>query len=490
MRSFGIDFGTTNSVVSTYDSLNKEITNFVLEDLPHPSIVWYTGEKVTVGREAKNNINKYIDEPGHTFIQSIKSRLGKDQEISIFGEAYPAYEIAGEIFHHVQRDVEERTPYSIDQAVVTVPVQFNGKQRADIRKAAQLAGIHINAFIHEPFAGIIGYLRMANKLTTSNQLDRQNILVFDWGGGTLDITLVRYEDGKLFELATEGLLNKAGDLFDEMIQDKIVNQFIEKNKLNPLSVNLSPKTKDRLSERSEYNKIQLSDDDEVSFIIPKFFSVNDDQFLSLNEKFTRDSFEALIRETLQEAIKKIDIVLEQAGIGYGEVRTALLIGGTSRIPIITREIQKLFGARTINVQNSNTVIAEGAAIISENNWTPYLVRPIYIQLSDNSYYTVFEQGTPLLPHVTQKEITFFVTDNRDGEARLIIAEGEKGDQKVTKDVINIPISSKLDSRYIEKVIVKCTVNEDLILQVQAHGSITQSVVRSSIHDICYGLRIE
>jgi hypothetical protein len=230
--------------------------------------------------------------------------------------------------------------------------------------------------------------------------------------------------------------------------------------------------------------------DEVSFIIPRFFSVNDEQSLPLNEKLSRDTFEGLIRDTLQEAIQKIDNVLGQAGIGYEEVRTALLIGGTSRIPMITREIQKLFGARTINVQNSNTVIAEGAAIISEKNWTPYLVRPIDVQLSDNSYYTVFEQGTPLLPHTTKKEMTFFVTDNRDGEEHLIIAEGEKGDKKVVKDVINIPISSKLHTSYIEKVTVKFVVNEDLVLQIEAHGSITQTIVTSQIHDLCYGLRIK
>ncbi|MDQ0917555.1 Hsp70 family protein [Paenibacillus sp. V4I5] len=487
---FGIDFGTTNSVVAVYDLYNKEIQPMLYEDLPHPSIVWYNGEDVVVGREAKRNYNKYIDQAGHSFITSIKSKLGHDDELVVLGEAIPAYEVASKIFYHLKQHTEKNLPAGgmLDEAVVTVPVKFDGLQRADIRRAAQMAGIHVKTFVHEPFAGIVGYL-FGEENQNSHKLEGKNILVFDWGGGTLDITVVRYEEGKLFEMGTGGISNKAGDYFDKLIENRITDKFISNMGLNPLAVQIQPRIKDRLMERSESNKIELSDSEEVSFSVPYFFEFDGEVF-HLQEDMKRNEFRHLIDPTVSEALREIDLTLEQAGLSYDQIGLALLIGGTSKVPFVVQEIEKLFGSRTYEVENSNTIIAEGASIIAKNEWKPYLVHPICIQLSDNSYYTVFEKGTLLISGGTKKEVTFFITDNRGGEGFLVITEKRNGNQQVVKELLSIPISEKLDKHLVERVTVNFWIDHDLVLNIQAFGQVKNVKVKTFIHDICYGLRIE
>jgi molecular chaperone DnaK len=156
---FGIDFGTTNSVAAVFNS--KGLTAYVEESmkLPHPSILWYRGsEKPIVGREAKNRIKDLSNTPGHCFVKSVKSHIGRDiEEIEIFGEQYETWRVASEIFSFLKQDAQRQYAghAEIEEAVVTIPLNFNGKQRKQIRQAANQANIHVKSFIHEPFAAVI-----------------------------------------------------------------------------------------------------------------------------------------------------------------------------------------------------------------------------------------------------------------------------------------------------------------------------------------------
>ncbi|BAZ18420.1 TPR repeat-containing protein (plasmid) [Calothrix sp. NIES-4071] len=188
-------------------------------------------------------------------------------------------------------------------------------------------------------------------------------------------------------------------------------------------------------------------------------------------------------------MRLVDKVLHDARLQTSQINQILLIGGTSRIPLLINEMHKTFGVtKVVQIPNADTVIAEGAAIISYYNWQPYLVQSIGIQLADESFYTVFDSGTILKPDAAQKEVVFFCTDNREGEGRLIITEKLSNQEHKVKEIINVPISKVLQKIYKERVIANFTVDKDVILRISAKGSVKDKPIYTDIHDLCYGLR--
>ncbi|WP_019503194.1 Hsp70 family protein [Pleurocapsa sp. PCC 7319] len=202
MLGFGIDFGTTNSVAAVFDG--RELTSFVDNNgRPHPSVLWFRGsEKPIIGRKAKDKLRDFGNIPGNQFIKSIKSQIKQETEIEIFGKNYHTWQVASEIFSFLKEDAVRGYPDypEIKEAVITIPLYFNGQQRKAIRKAADNANIFVKSFIHEPFAAVIGYLFSNSNSIENLKTVKENILVFDWGGGTLDITLVKLDSGTISEV--------------------------------------------------------------------------------------------------------------------------------------------------------------------------------------------------------------------------------------------------------------------------------------------------
>ena len=185
----------------------------------------------------------------------------------------------------------------------------------------------------------------------------------------------------------------------------------------------------------------------------------------------------------------VDRVLHDARLQASQINQVLLIGGTSRIPILINKMHNTFGTpKVIELPNADTVIAEGAAIISYYDLQPYLVQPICIQLADQSYYTVFDSGTILKHDTAQKEVVFFCTDNREGEGRLIITTNLDTQGHQVKEHIKVPISKVLKEIYQERVIADFRVDRDVILRISTKGSVAGKAVYTDIHDLCYGLR--
>lgn len=490
--SIGIDFGTTNSVAAVYDkrikktrALTEQTTN-----LPHPSVVWFRGNEVIVGREAKQNLG-FAQVAGNHFERSIKRKLGQNQIVSVFGERKRPHEVAAEIFRFLKSQGEREHGIKIEEAVVTIPVHFKGEARRELRKAADEAGISIKTFIHEPFAAVIGYCYVAERDIVG--LQEANVLVFDWGGGTLDITIAKVEGSYITEVATGGLDDIAGDLFDRRIQTSAEGKFLDKYSLRPETLStLRPGTRDRLNVESEKTKITLSSEESASVQVADFLQ-RDSHVFDLDVQFSRSTFQEKIRSDINSALAEMDRVLSEARLRHSEIDQVLLIGGSSKIPLVRSEMQKRFGVRVIEVENADTIIAEGASIVSYNDWQPFLSRPVQILLSDESFYTAFEEGTPLNPLTCRKKINMFCTDNRDGEARLVLAERLRaGDETSirTKEVLNIPVSPHLPSPYNhERVEVTFQVDENLILKVEAHSAIEQQVKRTEIFDLTFGLRV-
>jgi molecular chaperone DnaK (HSP70) len=490
----GIDFGTTNSVVavSTRSKPNPRVKALLADDSrPHPSVVWYrVGEEPRVGRLAKSHILGFSEAPGNLFIPSIKRSLGKGRTYSIFGSKVPGWQVASEIFRHLRHDAQQSHGSDISGAVVTIPVDFDGRARRDLRLAAHQAGVYIKTFVHEPFAAIVGYCYTGRGNRTIQQRDGEKILVFDWGGGTLDITIGQVEGGTVSELATSGLSDRSGDHFDDILANFAKTEFMARNLLQPDMFVLQPSTRDRLRTECELRKIDLSTEQEAMITLGGFYQLNG-RHLELDEFLNRSTFEGLIDQDVSEAMARVDQVLESAGLRASDIDLALLIGGTSLIPKVRKEMFDRFGVKMVQIPNADSIIAEGASLVDALNLHPVLARPVCIELSDGSHYEVFRAGELAKTEVCTKEVALFCTDNRDGQARLIVKEGTGPfkDRYSTKCVLSIPVSPLLPQPYNhERVTARFVLDEDLVLKVSAVGAIKPEGAEAEIFDLCFALR--
>jgi molecular chaperone DnaK len=491
-NGFGIDFGTTNSVAAVVNSPDpsRPAEPLLSDGRPHPSIVWYSPDGVVVGRQAKENFYSYADSTGHRFIRSVKKSLGSGKTFDVFGERLPATDVAARVFDHIKRHARASDgQWDIEEAVVTVPVGFDGRTRADIRRAANAADVRITTFVHEPFAAVVGHYRARG--FDIGSLPDETVLVFDWGGGTLDITLTRTLDGRIEEIATGGLAKVAGDRFDDHLRDWARSRFLERRLLRPEAFSPSPRARDRFTLRSEQTKINLSAQQQDVLRVPGIAEI-DGEVLDLREDVTRGDFEAMIRTDMQDALHQVDLVLDEARVAPEEVDRVLLIGGTSEIPLLRAEMERRFGVKVEAVPNSQTIIAEGAAAIAYYGYRPYLVRPVQLQLADGSALTIFDSGT-LVPFDAEKQLTLFCTDNRDGEARLVVTEQSRSyDPSSVREqtILNVPVDPNLPRPYNhERVYATFRVDDDLILDVRAYGATREVITHKQVHDLKFGLRV-
>lgn len=490
MVSYGIDFGTTNSIVAAFDG--RKTTSF-LDDkkLPHPSIIWYQGDKKPiVGRQAKDQFKALGNSPGNYFIKSIKSQIEQEEAFEIFGKPRKPWQIASEIFSFLKGDIATRYKGfpEVKEAVITVPLYFNGKQRRAIRQAAEEAGIGVKTFIHEPFAAVIGYILSEPTQYQSLKEKRENVLVFDWGGGTLDITLVQLDSGHLYEISSSSAVGRSGDYFDEVLMSDILEEFKRKKNISSVGFKLEDGVENLLLHDVEFAKIELSDNQKTSIELSDFYKQNN-KIYNLVQDITRSRFESLIDQNIEDARKLIDQVLKEARLKPSQINQVLLTGGTSCIPLLKEKIYEMFGfTKVVELSNANTIIAEGAAIISHHNWQPYLVHPICIELCDESQYTVFDKGTILNPDTAKKRVSLFCNDNTDGEGRLIITENLENNRNKVKEIVNIPVAKNLKKIYEERIFAEFGINKDVILRINANGIFQNKPVYTEIHDLCYGLR--
>ena len=250
---------------------------------------------------------------------------------------------------------------------------------------------------------------------------------------------------------------------------------------------------DRFRNEIERKKILLSTQNEVRVQVAGVCQ-RDGQYQDLDETVTRDSFERIIERDVRDAIAEVKKSLEGANVTAPEVDRVLLIGGSSRIPLVRQQLREMFGHRVSELRNANTIIAEGAAIIDSYGLQPILARSLNAELSDGSLYEIFPSGLPVHPDVCQKEMNFICTDNRDGHARLVLKElaGRINSvRKLNKTNMSIPVSKTLPVPYNhERVAVNFAMDPDMVLHVTGKGATQEKGVHSEIYDLCFGLRLE
>jgi actin-like ATPase involved in cell morphogenesis len=495
MAIYGLDFGTTNSLASIV--VDGEILSLVnkTDELPHPSVVQYHGDEVIVGREAKNALETTEVGVIGNFVRSPKRFLGSGEKIHVGGIARDVSDVVAEILKHIregalQRHIPDET---FDRAVMTIPVNAIGRARRDLREAALKAGIHIHQFVQEPFAALYGYLRTCNPQRKA-ELEGQIILVFDWGGGTLDLTLCKITKGMIVQIQSKGDNNVGGDRFDDRLIRYAKNEHFKQYNLDALANEL-PHVESKLIAQCELAKIGLSDRASVNIFVPHYLK-SDGPERTLEIMVTREKLIELIKDIIDAGLKNIDELLESASVNEASIALCLATGGMVRMPYIReRLIEKFDLLRVPHIENGDTIISEGAAWIAHDEVRLTLAKPFELLLGNDNYSTLIPERTEL-PNENPITLPFstYCIDPRDGYAIFEFARpvwpgrNLPGDPRKSYATLLVAVDPEA-TPLTEKLKVEIAIDHDLIVTVAAESTMVKHRRKREIHNLEFGLSV-
>ena len=496
---FGIDFGTTNSVAAFIqrDPAKKSWAPEVFTDAqgrPHPSVVEYAGADTVVGRVAKDHLGQLGLGVFGSIVRSPKMYLGSETGIHVAGTSRPAREVVSAIIKFIREDAKKKEPQQpFDRAVFTIPVAMDGRARSDLRQAALAAGVQVHQFVHEPLAALYGHLRSLPDFEEQRaRLERRLVLVFDWGGGTLDLTLCRFQKGTLTQIVNVGDHEVGGDAFDLELVKHVKAKHAKAHAGADWS-KLQPTAEARLISQCETAKIILSDK-EKALLFAKDILASAGPERDLDVSVTRAEFEAITAHLVRRGIEAIDRVLDAAKVPRSAVDFCLATGGTAAMPAIRQRLIQYFdSARVRTVPNSATVIAEGAAWIAHDKLRVQLAKPIEFLHADNVYFPVLQAGTtmPLSGNEIKKTVSLYCSDPRDGIAKITLARSRWPGSSATDDRIPYGcLTVEVDacaSPLLERLELSVTIDHDCVARVSAKSMLRGEAQSLDILDLEFGL---
>lgn len=461
----GIDLGTTNSEISILENGKPKV--IAIEGNPiMPSCVGIdkTG-KLIVGRTAKNQI---ISDPESTVL-SIKRKMGEPVRIRLDDKEFSPEEISSFILLELKKHAEKYLEKKLEKAVITVPAYFDDRQRKATKDAGLLAGLDVVRIINEPTAAALAY--------DAGHAENHNLLVYDLGGGTFDVSLVVVENGVVEVKASHGDTKLGGDDFDQLLINHVLQDFKTRHGID---LNEDIRARRRLLVSAEKAKRELSD---YPFTrIREEFIYKD---LHLDIEISRSDYEEMIRSLLQKTLDCIQMCLKDASILPKEIDKVILVGGATRTPLVHEIIKSEIGIEPHYVISPDLIVSMGAAIqggvIAGHKThsilvdiTPYTFGTSAIgkydgQLHDDVFIPIINRNTPL--PVSRGEVFYTVVDNQE-EVNVNIYQGEEPLAEdnifignfLVKGLSNVPEGNKiilnleLDINGILKVtaIEKCT----------------------------------
>ena len=498
MADFGLDFGTTNSLAAIVDG--GRVTSLLgADDRPHPSVVWYHGPTRIVGREAKSQIEKPTVGVVGDVVRSPKSYLGSGEKIHVAGRAIAPSEVVAEILAYVRKDARARKlrGHEFDQAVFTIPVNMPGRGRQELREAAMRAGIRITQFVHEPLAALYGHLRAQDNYERQlAELRNQVVLVFDWGGGTLDLTLCQFLGRTLVQIQSVGNREVGGDRFDEQLMRWVADQHFAKHSLRAWPGETEG-AKSRLLEQCERAKIDLSTRDSVTLLVDNYLAV-DGPARHLDVRITRPDLEKLTQHTVMAGLATIDDLLRSAGQQELGLSFCLATGGMVQMPCIREHLVERFGVgRFKSASRGDETIAQGAAWIAHDHLRLRLAKSFEFLDADNSYVPIIHNGTklPLESEVQRYSMSVYCVDPRDGMAKLQLARPKRpsrvqpADPRQVYTTLTVQVDPKAKP-LVERIAVDLSIDHNLIVSVNVRSTIREDGVSAEVHDLEFGLELE
>ncbi|HXG93538.1 MAG TPA: molecular chaperone DnaK [Blastocatellia bacterium] len=367
-KIIGIDLGTTNSVVAVMEGGEPLVIENAEGSRTTPSVVAFTkdGNRL-VGQVAKRqavtnpentiySIKRFMGRRFDEVTEEMKmvpykvTQAGNDVRIVAGGKEWSPPEISAMILQKLKQAAEDKLGQKITQAVITVPAYFNDAQRQATKDAGRIAGLEVMRIVNEPTAAALAYGLDKKKDET--------IAVFDFGGGTFDISILEVGEGVVEVKSTNGDTHLGGDNIDQRIIDWIIDEF---RKDQGIDLSKDKMALQRLKEAAEKAKIELSSTMETEINLP-FITADQSGPKHLVMKLTRAKFEQLVDDILQRTIQPCRAALEDAGLKPNQIDEVVLVGGSTRIPKVQQMVKEFFGKEPHKGVNPDEVVAVGAAI--------------------------------------------------------------------------------------------------------------------------------
>ena len=346
-KIIGIDLGTTNSCVAVLEGGEPVVIPNAEGNRTTPSVVAFTkdGERL-VGQVAKRQA---VTNPDRT-ISSIKRHMGSDYKVTIDGKQYTPQEISAMILQKLKADAEAYLGETVEKAVITVPAYFNDAQRQATKDAGKIAGLEVLRIINEPTAASLAY--------GLEKDDSQQVMVYDLGGGTFDVSILELGDGVFEVKATNGNNRLGGDDFDQKIIDWMAEEF---KKENGVDLRTDKMALQRLKEAAEKAKIELSSVMKSDINLP-FITATAEGPKHLEMSLTRAKFDELTADLVEQTRVPVSKAMEDAGVSKNELGKVILVGGSTRIPAVQEAVKNLTGEDAYKGINPDECVAIGAAI--------------------------------------------------------------------------------------------------------------------------------
>jgi molecular chaperone DnaK len=369
-KIIGIDLGTTNSCVAVMEGNDPVVIPNAEGKRTTPSIVAFIeGGERKVGDPAKRQA---VTNPLKT-ISSIKRFMGNKfseckmeadripykvvkgdndtPRVDVDGRLYTPQEISAMILQKMKKTAEDYLGTEVTEAVVTVPAYFNDSQRQATKEAGEIAGLKVSRIINEPTAAALAY-------GLDKKSDDEKIVVFDFGGGTHDVSILELGDGVFEVLATDGDTHLGGDDVDQKVIDWLADEF---NKEESIDLRKDPMALQRLKEAAEKAKIELSSSASTEINLP-YITATASGPKHLVRTLSKAKFETLIDDLVRRTIEPCKKALESAGLTTSDIDDIILVGGSTRIPAVQAAVEKFFGKAPSKGVNPDEVVAVGAAI--------------------------------------------------------------------------------------------------------------------------------
>lgn len=465
--AIGIDLGTTNSVVAVV----KDGKPIVIEEDGEkllPSVVGLdASDKLITGTTARNQLAAFPDRT----VASIKRKMGTMDAVELGSQSFTPPEISAMILRRICDRASRALGISVDRAVITVPAFFDENQRQATREAGELAGLTVERIINEPTAASLVY--------HAGSRDAKQIVVYDFGGGTFDVSVVRMEDGVVEVLSSKGDTNLGGDDIDIALLDHIADQFQEHHGID---LRATPTQNYRLRQACERAKVVLSTESKVA-VTEEFIAEKDGQPLNLNIEIERSEFEELIAPFIERTIKSVDEALADSGLTLHQMDDLVLVGGSTRIPLVQQRLREEYQREPSRAVDPDLAVALGAAVQAAM-LDGQVVGPVLVDVTghtlgieavmNDSFFSVQTSTSPIIhrnsPLPARHEQTYYTMHPDQENVEIHVLQGEHVDVDRNRSIGRFKLELQKQRGENSQIVVRF----DLTLDGTLHVTATQS----------------
>lgn len=352
-KVIGVDLGTSNSACAVLEGGKPRIVPSAegasVYGKSFPSVVAFTKDgQVLVGEPAKRQA---VSNPDRTFT-AFKRKMGTDYKYKVSGKEYTPQQLSAFVLQKIKKDAEEFLGEKVEKAVITVPAYFDDNQRQATKDAGAIAGLEVIRIINEPTAAALAY-------GLDKHGKEQKVLVFDLGGGTLDVTIMEFSQGVFEVKSTSGDTQLGGTDMDNILVDYVVSEF---KKTDGVDIKKDSMALQRLHEACERAKIELSTVLETDINLP-YITIGDDKSPKhLNLKLSRSKLEQLLEPIIKRCEKPVEQALADAKLTPAEISRIILVGGPTRMPMVQKFVEKIVGTKVERGVDPMECVAQGAAV--------------------------------------------------------------------------------------------------------------------------------